>query len=429
MKKITSIIALLALSIGFSQTNPINFESTGAGANWTWNTFENPSTPCPPLNIIANPDMTGANTSATVASYTPVVGAPFYAGTETAVGSPFGTFTLNSTNSTVKILVWKPVISNVGIKFSANGASSGEINVANTLINQWEELTFNFASKIGQPSSTGINQIVIFIDANGGRTTNNTCYFDNITFGPEIVPPPGIVLPVDFENQTPGFYAFTSFGGCDNVLVSNPDASGINTSAKVSKNTRTVGAQTYAGSYFDLTTPIDFSTNQSLKMKVWTPNANTPVKLKLEGGGNPDIEVDVVAPLAATWQELTFNFPSSVAASTYRRVVVFFNFGAVGTGEVNYFDDVVNGNFLAVNQFANQDSLNMYPNPVNNILNIDSKLNIENVSIYNVLGQVVLQKSMNNSSTSLNVSSLQKGIYVLKAEIEGKVTTSRFIKN
>ncbi len=431
MKKITLFISLLTISLGFSQTNPIDFETGGNGATWTWNIFENgPNTP---LAIIANPDATGANASATVASYTAVAGAPFYAGTETAIGSPFGPFTLNSTNSTVKILVWKPVISNVGIKFAANiggvnGASTGEINVANTLINQWEELTFNFASKIGEPSSTGINQIVIFIDSQAERTTNNTCYFDNIRFLPATPTPAGIVLPVDFENTTAGFYNFTSFGGCDNSVVANPDASGINTSAFIAKNTRNAGAATFAGSFFDITTPIDFSANQSLKMKVWTPVANTPVKLKLEGGANPPIEVDVVASLASTWQELTFNYPASVAASTYTRVVVFFNFGATGTGEINYFDDIKNGGNLLVNSFETS-KIKMYPNPATTNFTIEANSIIEKVSVINLLGQEVISKNTNSQTVTLDIANLETGVYVVKATINGTVSTSKMIKN
>ncbi|MGK4568912.1 hypothetical protein [Flavobacterium sp. 3HN19-14] len=58
-------------------------------------------------------------------------------------------------------MVYKNVISDVGIKFAtASGDSSGEIKVVNTLINQWEELTFDFTGKVGIPSSTNIDQII-----------------------------------------------------------------------------------------------------------------------------------------------------------------------------------------------------------------------------------------------------------------------------
>ena len=96
-------------------------------------------------------------------------------------GSDIGSFTLNNNNCTVTIMVWKSVISDVGIKFvDATNAAQPEIKVANTLINQWEELTFDFSSRIGVYPITK-DQIVIFPDFDlGGRTQDNIIYFDNV---------------------------------------------------------------------------------------------------------------------------------------------------------------------------------------------------------------------------------------------------------
>jgi dipeptide/tripeptide permease len=81
-----------------------------------------------------------------------LVAGAWYTGFETAHASGtngIGTFTLNETNSTIKVMVYKDVISKVGIKFARPDGSTGEISVTNTKINEWEELTFNFAGKIG----------------------------------------------------------------------------------------------------------------------------------------------------------------------------------------------------------------------------------------------------------------------------------------
>lgn len=182
MKKI-----LLGLLFGFSasagiyaQNFPIDFEPGGFGESWTWTVFENDTNP--PLEIIANPDPTGANTSATVAKFTALqTGAPF-AGVETMHGSDIGTFDLTAENAFVTIWVWKSVISDVGIKFvTPTAASTGEFKVPNTVINQWEALTFDFTAKIGEPTSTGIDQLVVFPDFDA-RSSDNIIYFDRIVF-------------------------------------------------------------------------------------------------------------------------------------------------------------------------------------------------------------------------------------------------------
>lgn len=184
MKKITIILLMFAASTGFAQNNPIDFESEGFGANWTWAVFENDVNPA--LEIITNPDPSGLNTSATVAKFTALQTGNPWAGCESAHGSTdLGPFVLDATNSTIKIMVWKSVISDVGIKLVApTGWAQPELKVANTLINQWEELTFDFSSYLNPPPSEGdLDQIVVFPDFDlAGRTQDNIVYFDNITF-------------------------------------------------------------------------------------------------------------------------------------------------------------------------------------------------------------------------------------------------------
>ena len=166
----------------FAQNSPIDFETGGYGAAWTWTVFENGDNPS--LEIVTNPNTGGINSSATVAKFTALQTGQPWAGCESQHGSDIGTFSLDATNSTVKIMVYKTVISDVGLKFVIPSSGSlGEIKVANTVTNAWEELTFDFSSHIGLPEAIGIDQIVVFPDFDlGGRTQDNIIYFDNISF-------------------------------------------------------------------------------------------------------------------------------------------------------------------------------------------------------------------------------------------------------
>jgi hypothetical protein len=83
-------------------------------------------------------------------------------------------------------MVWKSVISDVGIKLiSSSSWAQEEIKVPNTVINGWEELTFNFSEYVNPPSEEGqLDQIAVFPDFDlEGRDQDNIVYFDNITFG------------------------------------------------------------------------------------------------------------------------------------------------------------------------------------------------------------------------------------------------------
>jgi hypothetical protein len=163
---------------------PIDFENDGYGASWTWNVFENGSNPA--LEFVTNPSASGINQSSTVAKITALQAGQPWVGTETAHGQMGITWDLSASNAIIKIMVYKTVISDVGIKLvNPTGGAQEEIKVANTVINQWEELTFDFSSRIGNglDGSTNIDQIVVFPDFNlDGRTSDNVVYFDNITF-------------------------------------------------------------------------------------------------------------------------------------------------------------------------------------------------------------------------------------------------------
>jgi len=59
-------------------------------------------------------------------------------------------------------------------------------------------------------------------------------------------------------------------------------------------------------------------------------------------------------------------------------------------------------------------STNIYPNPANNFLNIVSlKSGISSVEIYNLNGQLVLKKEINNNQQTINIRSLESGIYIV----------------
>ncbi|WP_310381723.1 T9SS type A sorting domain-containing protein [Flavobacterium sp.] len=82
---------------------------------------------------------------------------------------------------------------------------------------------------------------------------------------------------------------------------------------------------------------------------------------------------------------------------------------------------------LGTTQF-DRSNVKMYPNPVKNTLTIEANASINKVSIYNILGQEVMVSSPKTNATTLQTSSLQKGVYVVKTDIDGAISTSKIIK-
>jgi subtilisin-like proprotein convertase family protein len=90
-------------------------------------------------------------------------------------------------------------------------------------------------------------------------------------------------------------------------------------------------------------------------------------------------------------------------------------------------DIVIDGNNLGAddNTIA---GFTYYPNPTDGVLNLNSIENIDNVVIYNILGQQVLSQTIEATSAELNVSNLTVGAYIMKVSVNGEIGTYKVIK-
>ncbi|EIA07570.1 T9SS type A sorting domain-containing protein [Flavobacterium frigoris] len=85
---------------------------------------------------------------------------------------------------------------------------------------------------------------------------------------------------------------------------------------------------------------------------------------------------------------------------------------------------------LGTSDFNFSTYFNIYPNPVNEILNINSKHSIEvqSIAIYDILGQMVIVVPNANSVSKIDVSKLATGKYFLKMNTEKGSSNMKFIK-
>ena len=74
------------------------------------------------------------------------------------------------------------------------------------------------------------------------------------------------------------------------------------------------------------------------------------------------------------------------------------------------------------------DSLVLYPNPANEFVKISSSVDINKVEIYNLLGKKVISTSK-LTNNNLDVSSLSKGVYLMKLTSGESVASRKLIKN
>ncbi len=105
------------------------------------------------------------------------------------------------------------------------------------------------------------------------------------------------------------------------------------------------------------------------------------------------------------------------------------NFFSVSGDNEYYIDDVT----YSENPIGGIDDLkaigvSIYPNPVRDRLNIQGQENISNVAIYNVLGQQVYASNVDALSTSIDMSQMASGAYIVQVEVNNRTASYKVIK-
>ena len=96
------------------------------------------------------------------------------------------------------------------------------------------------------------------------------------------------------------------------------------------------------------------------------------------------------------------------------------------------FDEIFEYSEIAEIQIESFDNkiIQTFPNPVQDKLTISNIINVENIIIYNHLGQSIKQLAIDNKQQmNFDVDDLQKGIYILQLQkSNGTIITKQFVK-
>lgn len=267
-------------------------------------------------------------------------------------------FTNESTKMNVR--VWSPdagVLVRLKVEDHSDPGKSVETEATITKAGEWQVLTFDFANQAGGTAALDLSfnydKATIFFNfgAEGAALGEKIYYFDDMAFGAgpdtggggDEVSENAPTLPIDFESTTLD-YTFSGFGGGEAALIDNPQADGINTSAKVIEMIKGEG-EVFGGAFINLIAPIDFTDNTTFKVKVNAPRAFAKLLVKVENlsDGAINFEQGATVVNANTWEELSFDFSGINKANEYQKLVFIFDLGVEGDGSADFtylFDDV-----------------------------------------------------------------------------------------
>jgi hypothetical protein len=307
---------------------PLDFESTST--NFNWFDFDGGN-----ATVVPNPQINGINTSSRVGRMIKNAGQPW--------GGSFLTLSQPMDFSVNKVFRMKVFSPRVGAKVllkvenSTNSNINFEKEVTTSIANAWEDLVFDYS---GINAANVYDRVVLIFELGtpGDGSANFTFLFDDIRLTNTFP----VAIPLNFEY--PVTYGWFDFDGGNVSVINNPQAGGINTSAKVARMIKNPG-QPWGGSFLTLSQPINFAISRTFKMKVFSPRAGARVLLKVENSSNPaqNYEREVATTVASGWEELTFDYSAINTGNVYDRVVLIFELGTPGDGSANFtflFDDL-----------------------------------------------------------------------------------------
>ena len=281
-------------------------------------------------------------------------------------------------------------------------------------------------------AESGNTTLVVFFNFNEtDGTTTDTYYIDDLFFGPADIEETMCEDPIitDFECDLPS-HPITG----DLTTIINPFIEGSNTSANVGEYTDN-GTETFDNIAVNYTTPIDLTTNNKLRVKIYTTQT-TNLLVKLEGGTSEPVELGNVGDagdnidVINAWKEYEFDF-SDQAGENHERLVLFFNAGNEQPDpEIFFIDDLRwDSESLSVSEVAENTTFSVYPNPSDNMINIKSITQVIDFEIYDLSGKCVLKNNRENINISaINISTLSTGIYFLTLRSSSISQTIKVVK-
>ncbi len=82
---------------------------------------------------------------------------------------------------------------------------------------------------------------------------------------------------------------------------------------------------------------------------------------------------------------------------------------------------------VGVNENGEKEFVMIYPNPVNDVLNVGSNGDIQHIRVMNSVGQVVYDQEMNVAKAQVNTSNFQSGVYFVQIDTNNGSTTQKIV--
>ena len=157
--------------------------------------------------------------------------------------------------------------------------------------------------------------------------------------------------------------------------------------------------------------------------RAFEPDTSFRLRFKSQVNGSTTYVPSEIFQLSTNFQYFEFEYDAPTGTSSLQLQALLGQY--VGTYILDNFSVQIEDNSLSLNSFEPSSELILYPNPAKDYLFIKTDLMIQNVSFYNVLGDLVLEEKQTNH---FYVKEFSKGLYFVKVKFEnGDLITNKFV--
>jgi len=166
--------------------------------------------------------------------------------------------------------------------------------------------------------------------------------------------------------------------------------------------------------------PIDFEVDTVTSSGSWglpdlKNNQNQPLSLKVV------LNDELIATLPP--DQHTYTFESLEPGTKYTaQIFSVYDWGDSFPSEFKWTTGIV-----GVDEIFEDNSISIFPNPASTQLNIQSEVNIEQITLINLVGQAIFEEQANSTKITLSTSELETGIYFVKVKTTKGVVNKRIV--
>lgn len=124
----------------------------------------------------------------------------------------------------------------------------------------------------------------------------------------------------------------------------------------------------------------------------------------------------------------------SLDLSSYSGTIMLAFYGESTLNYSNEFsdlfvDDINISQTVNINEYKVSENINIYPNPTTGIINFNFlNSDVEKISILDVTGKIIIEKSVNSQTDNIDISNYANGLYLIKLQTDKELFTKKIIK-